>query len=415
MKVIGLLISTFILLYIPPLLPFSSLHILALIAWCHILTHRTIYSKFFYLNIVKIALYLIFVMLYIFIVMLVNGQQAIVALGEVYSRLGAFIFEMVPVACYIVYKAWRKHIDILDLIIFAATLQGIISVFSFLFPNIQNYIVSTMVENGYSDVYLNLKSYRLYGVSYSMLFGMPIANSIIAVLAFYLSFSKGLKYLICSLLILFSAIINARITFVVLIIFSIFILYELLKPNGEKKTVLIARFIIFSIIIFVLGYLLYYFVSKNNDRIITGWISGIQNTVALIFNIDNRSSYFSYYRGSDRWQLPERFISIVLGTGQRVIRGNLDYNSDIGYINDIWLGGLLYSVLIYLFVIKEFLHLGVWFKCRTRLRLIGFVFLLIFAITNIKGTVVGINEVMALFSILFVSSYIKINEVATNI
>lgn len=405
MWVLGMSIYTFLFLYMPPLLPFSSLHIVAIIAWLHILTHRGTYKAFFHVHIKKVILYLTVIMLYLFFVMVGGGRGISDTVGELYSRLGALSFEMIPAACYLVYKASKRRIDIIDLIIFAATIQGVISVITFLVPSIQNFIIYTMVNNGYSDVYLNFKSYRLYGVSYSMLYGMPIANSIIAVIALYRSLSKGWKYLIYTILIAFPAIINARISFIVLIISLLYMLYEVVRTRGGKKAKRVFRLLLFTSFIFVVGTQIFSYMSDSNERIVNGWNSGLQNTIALVFNEDNASRYYSYYRGSDEWQLPDGILSKIFGTGQRTIRGNSAYQSDIGYINDIWLGGFLYSILIYLSIIRETLHLNSWFRKKNGLRFAGAVLLLILIIVNIKGSVVGIDEVMALFSIPVVVSY----------
>lgn len=398
-------IYVFILLFMPPLLPFSFLHIVAIIAWLHILTHIGTYRAFFKGNIKRNVFYMTLIMLYLFFVMALNGQNISNIIRELYSRLGAIAFEMIPAACYVVYKASKRRVEIIDLIIFAATIQGVISVITFFVPSIQNFIISTMVRNGYSDAYLKFTSYRLYGVSYSMLFGMPIANSIIGVIALYRGLSKGWKYLVYAILITFSAIVNARISFIVLIISLVYILYEVVRFRGAKNIIKVFRLLVYTGFILVVGTWIFNYMSGSYERIVTGWISGLQNTIALIFNEDNASSYYSYYRGDLKWQLPEGILSKFFGTGQRVIRGNSTYRSDIGYINDIWLGGFFYSILIYLSVIRETVHLNSWFKKKNGFRLAGIILLIILIVVNIKGSIVGINEVMALFTIFHVASY----------
>lgn len=399
-----LIIIAFILLYMPPVLPFSSLHIIAILSWFHIFKHQASYRVLYNVHIKKVILNLFAIMFYLFVIMIANGRDVIDIVEELYSRLGAVTLEMIPVACYLVYNATKRRVDVIDLIIYAATIQGIISIITFFVPNIQNLIISTMVNNGYSEAYLNFTSYRLYGVSYSMLFGMPIANSIISMLALYRSFSKGWKYVAYTMLIIFPAIINARISFIVLIYSLFYMLYELVRTGVRMKSKRVTRILMISGLILVVGIFLFNYMSENNQRIISGWINGIQNTIALVFAKDNASTYYTYYRGTAMWQLPDGLISKVFGTGQRVIRGNTEYQSDIGYINDIWLGGYIYSLLIYLFAVKESIHLNSWFRKTINLRQMGVILLLIVLTVNIKGSIIGINEVMALFSILIVVS-----------
>lgn len=398
-------IYVFVFLFMPPLLPFSSLHIVAIIAWLHILTHIGSYRSVFNVHIKKNVFYLTLIMLYLFFVMAFNGRDIGNIVEVLYTRLGAIAFEMIPAACYVVYKASRRRVEVIDLIIYAATIQGIVSVVAFFVPSIQSFIISTMVRNGYSDVYLSFTSYRLYGVSYSMLFGMPIVNSIIGVIALYRSLTKGWKYLFYSILIIFSSVINARISFIVLIISLLYMLYEILRIRRNKSIKKMFRFLVYTCLILGIGTLILNYMSESYERIFQGWITGLENTIALILNEDNASKYYDYYRGDSKWQLPDGILSKFFGTGQRVIRGNSTYQTDIGYINDVWLGGFLYSFLIYLSIIKGTLHYNRWFKKNNGFRFAGIIILTILFIVNIKGSIVGINEVMALFTILHVASH----------
>ena len=255
-------------------------------------------------------------------------------------------------------------------------------------------------------MYLRFASYRLYGLSYSMLYGMPVANALIGVYTVYYAIKNKLLYIILAFVILFSSVINARISIVPIALGLLYIIFVINHERivGKKIT----RVLSITILIILALYVFSYVISSN--LVLSGWISkGTKDIIAILFRTDNGSSYYSYYTGSEKWQLPSNFVDIIIGTGNRVIRGNSNYSSDIGYINDIWWGGLIYCVFAYFYLIGQ-IHVITKYRNNKGLIFIDIVLITILAIVNIKGNVIGLNEIMGLITILFVNSCVKNKE-----
>ena len=389
-------IYTFFTIYNPSILPFSTLHLCAIIALLSIIKHWNEY-KYRFLSVINIICFLFLIIIYMFFVISI-GEGSFIDL----YRLGSIIFEMIPCACYISYTCKKKKVHLEKVIIYSALIEGIIAIILFLSPKLQYLVINNMVTNGYPNSYLKFISYRLYGLSYSMLYAMPIVNAAIGMYTIYYALKTKIVYFFVAFIIIFSAIINARIAFVPIIFGGIYLIYLIML---KKKNICMKSLIkiISTAVLIILGLIIFNnIISKN--KIIEKWIlKGFNDIIAILFRHDNGSKYYSYYVGNERWHLPKGIFSVLFGTGKRVIRGNLEYSSDIGYINDLWWGGIIYCILIYLFILYTVYYI---YKSRIRkeLHYLGFVAILILAIVNVKGNVVGTNEISCLIVILYISS-----------
>lgn len=260
-----------------------------------------------------------------------------------------------------------------------------------------------MIRNGYPDVYLSFAKYRLYGLSYSMLYGMPVINSLIGAYAVYYALKNKIIYLLMAGIILFSAIINARISIVPI---AICFIYMIIILNKNRLTVKNICKTLVGVLAVVFGISLFGSAISRN-AIMEDWLTrGFNDIVAILMRNDNGSGYYTYYTSNTMWQLPPNALSVIFGTGNRVIRGNAFYSSDIGYINDIWWGGIIYCLMIYSFLVHE---LRVIAKNRINSELIFFdgLLLIVLLVVNIKGNVIGLNEITSMITILFVYACVK--------
>ena len=391
-----IIIFTFIALYNPPLIRISFLHLTTIIAIIDYCKHKGEYDKTFDRSLFNLWLKILLVLLYLFIIILFSGNDFISPL----YRVGVINFEMIPTSCFIVYQCKRRKYDLIDIIIKAALIQGIICVITMFIPAAQSYLVHRMVSNGLNDKIISFSSYRFYGISYSTIFSMPILNSIISVIALYKAIKKHYIYFVYSLIIALSAIVNARISIVSFFISAVFMFVIIFR---DKKDVLkrVAKLCVISLSLLVLSYLVMKSMGSRFSNTID-WIErGIKDIYAIMLSEDNGGAYYSYYRGTQKWQLPNSFFSILFGTGARVIRGNYIYKSDIGYINDIWLGGIVYCALIYGFYFSVCKKIGKRFLMKVNIRYTGIVLTLIFLIINVKGSIFGNNEFISFVILLF--------------
>ena len=76
-------------------------------------------------------------------------------------------------------------------------------------------------------------------------------------------------------------------------------------------------------------------------------------------------------------------------------------SSDIGYINDIWRGGIVYVILLYCFMMKQFWNL--YKNDDKTVSFIGIFAFILFPILNIKGSIYSMNNLtVVLFLLIFV-------------
>ena len=103
-----------------------------------------------------------------------------------------------------------------------------------------------------------------------------------------------------------------------------------------------------------------------------------------------------YYFNPQNYILPNG-LSIMIGVGTYT-GGNLGYATDIGYVNDIYLGGVIYLCMILFFfyyVLRSFYRgQNVTYKFIYQFGLI------VLLISNIKGYVFSYNELTSFFIIL---------------
>ena len=143
-----LVLYTFLVIYNPPIFPFSTLHLCTVFALFSIISHWRDYRNRFMLHVRNSVIFLSLVMVYMLFIILI-GEGSIV---ELY-RLGAIAFELIPCACFISYYSEKKHLSIEKCIIMAAFIEGLIATISFFVPSVQSLLIGNMIRNGYSDVF----------------------------------------------------------------------------------------------------------------------------------------------------------------------------------------------------------------------------------------------------------------------
>ena len=83
-----------------------------------------------------------------------------------------------------------------------------------------------------------------------------------------------------------------------------------------------------------------------------------------------------------------------------IMGGKNGVYSDIGFQNDIYLGGILYSILIWTYFIFKLFKINLHKEYNN----IGILLLFLMIISNIKGIIIENNEIIILIYILYYSS-----------
>ncbi len=394
LKYPGLVLFAFLYIYMPPILLMNTMHFLAIIAYLLILLNKEYRFNDGRRYLQSLYLFLLVQSAYLFIV----GILGTGSLMNAYDPL-MYMLEGIPIAYVISKKTILGRCSFVNIVISAGVLQGCISILAFLIPSIQQVIINRMLSYGYREVVIFMAKVRMFGFSYTLPYAMPVAQSIICCLAIFLAINKSIKYIFCAGILAFSAIINARISIGIIGIGCFFIIFDKLRLGSGLKLRLIFAAVIFCISVNVLVGI----VQKNSPKTYA-WLTEATRDIANFFTDQDyeHTSYIAYATNLEKYQLPSG-MALIIGTGMISTRGNELYKSDIGYINDIWLGGILYVTLTYVYVIsriRECFKIINRKKTISRIVLIGFFAML--AIANIKGRVLAFNEIMNLIYLIMI-------------
>lgn len=390
LKKFNLLILLFIFLYIysPPLLSFNISHILFVISIVYI------FKSYFEGTLVRFSTkFLIgFLMGLISVILLII--TIIFTTRDFLVVYGVFIvfIELIPIAFAIslkIKKTKLSFIDVLNHIILAGLIQSIISLVMFLNIDIKDYIITTFYDYYLtSDSMVYWSRLRIFGFSQSMLYGFSIAQGFIAAVSIYLSINKSPKYLLSVPLLVFSSVVNSRfgvVIFLLLTFYFIFLSLASLKFSNLFKLLFIVL-IGFGGFIYLLNFI------ESLSPELHSWIEeGISEISKMI-----QGESTGYFIALEEMFILPSFNEVFVGTGADKYFNPIGSNSDIGFINDLFLGGLLFITLFYIGILLILIS-----KSSNRMInsiMIGMV--LVVLISNIKGFSFRHNEQLNLAFLL---------------
>ena len=391
-----MIIYLYLYLYFPPLIPgIHTLHIIGMISWFIILLNPKSTSYIFKLSRMKsIVLQLILIIMYVFIISAYAYQNIAY---NMYNYL-IYLIDIIP-CCLVIgilLKKYNLNLNTFyNILLLVGNIQGIFAMISFLNPNIQKFFIENMIKFGFGENIISLSSKRMYGFGFNFTFTMPILQGVLSILALYLSVRVSLKYIFFVPLLVFSGIINARIIIIVLLIGISLIILDFYKLNIIKMI----KVLIILIISFILGSIFINIIKINLESTYIWIMDGWNEIVALIKG--EEIGYFTYINSSNKWKIPNG-ISLLFGKGLDIMKGFDGISSDIGYINDIWFGGIFFSIMIYYLFIRILLKI---YKSNNNQNInkkfLSIFLLIIFFVSNIKGPIVRVSEFTCLILLLY--------------
>lgn len=395
----------FMLMYNPPIWKTKSLLVLAIVSCVYIiLNYRYIirlFGRVLQQYIVWIPLFI-----YLFVVALSNNNKPLSLQSFIY-----LLIAVIPTSIMLTALVYKKGYDFqyyLDSILYAGLLQCIISILAFFSPGLKNILVNMMIagkvfqDGTYSSYIMNL---RIFGFSTGLTFGMPALHAFLAVIAFYLATNnqkKSVKYYIMVPLFAFSGVINARTT--VIIIGVGLIAYLICNYNmlGNAKRLL--QFVVLSVAIVLIGFIGIVVLDTFSHATYVWFTEGLSQVLGF-FSGDTTTGYFSYVTGSGKWIIPKDF-NLITGFGIRVMGQNpIGPSTDVGYVNDIFFGGIIYSTIIYSCIVYYSYDVLLKYKgyyINGFNRFITLYFILSLIVLNFKGYIIDLNNFFVLFIMLTV-------------
>lgn len=394
----AIVLFSFLYIYNPAFSKISTIHFIAGISYIYIMFNWHAFNRLVSRMFIVYAC-LVLMMLLRLIVSFGTDSSL---LGVLYEPLSMMI-EMLPISAALAIMISNTKYSFETVLGGVVLIQDTICILSLLFPSFKSSIISLMIRSGYNEIVSFMQGHRMYGFSYTMPYGLPVIQSCIAI--YYLfNVVKRKNTLWSFILFLFtalSAVLNARLSIGIL---GIGIIIVLIFVLASKRAFSPGFAAIVVAIVFMVTFAFNELEERNSFTY--NWIlEGVEDIANLITGQKlTRTSYIAYATNSENYQFPKG-VSLIWGTGH--ITRNSIYNSDVGFINDIWLGGILYLLLEFVLayeVLKTLISAQrlvldkkeVFFK-------VLFILTALF-VSNIKGRVFYCNEIVNIIFLIYAYS-----------
>ena len=219
-------------------------------------------------------------------------------------------------------------------LLLAASLQGILSLVCLISPNIKEIFIKIMLF-GTNDPLLTNPWHlerRFFGFANNMYDGYGFGTGLLLGLCFFCASQWTAKFLIFVPILFFPAFLNSR-TGLVIFVLGFLIAFPLFLKNKNRKIFLLSAVVLLFIMAVV--FLFIYLFSKPTFQ----WLMGILN----IGGVD--ASLVKLF-GKEFWNFPNG-LQLLFGSGHTLYRADGFAHSDVGFVNDLWLSGILGTGFLY--------------------------------------------------------------------
>lgn len=397
-KNIGMVLLIWLIVFNPPLIPgINIIYILGAISLVYLLVNKVIKREFLLAEFFS-------VLCIIYLMLIENVNES----GENYSiYLALWIEGVIPSAFMVAHMCKRNKISydqFEEIIIASGVLAALFAVVSLVSPVVHETFLKAMLNSGVEEKYINNWGFRMHGFASNLTYGTPIAMAIMALLSLKrMIFTKQLKYIVYMLLLVSMAFVSARTSLVVFMGGVLVLGFLNCKRMGRL-------FIVFLVMILVVigafvGLTVFMEDSEYSQQI-TWLYDGLLN----VFSPGNEEKQFDsvgYFLDAKRYVLPDTIPGLIFGRGEIIMEGSTTgAQSDIGFINDIWLGGLAYFVTSYIFLSVLLMHCYKNLKEEDKKNAMQVISIIVCSIliANIKGRVMSFNNIVNLIFIIIAFS-----------
>ena len=246
------------------------------------------------------------------------------------------------------------------------------------------------------------RAIRYYGFSSTLNLSMPLFQGFCGAVAIIYALQRSYKYWVIVLFMCVSIGLNARVGFIFIPLAGAFYLASLLSKQPFKFIIMLAT----SLIVLYISYeFIMNFESRNPDGTLTtlGWaMQGVKQYMSLLSGdkvggVDTLSILFG-----QMFHFPSG-IDLLLGTGKDAFYAAI--NSDIGYINYLYYGGI---VLITLFLAQLSTIAAFVIQRERGSTLVFFLLALtLLLVGNLKGRLFEVDAIFAVLVFYYLSAIIK--------
>lgn len=412
---LGIAIYLFLIIYRPRVLPFSISYITLLIS---------LIGLFYYFfgapikekericmsdvrrnkGLIGVVFGYLVATAYILFVYLVNGR-GLNELSNVLKQL-AVLPQVYYVILFMKHRKYRFN-DVLRCVFIMVAIQSCFAAIMYVSPYIKDCIMSLIVNNAdeaFRVKYEFQKNVRFYGVALNYLYALPVLHGILAAVLLIKAIRIHIGYAVLGGASLVVAFINARIGVVCAIVSIVAVMMYFAKGKQKQWIRLVSGLLLGGGAI-VAGLIV--LIKKFPSRAV--WIKDTLRIFTTLFGAGDGygQRYYGMFFNSDFLFFPTEVSELFLGIGLRAsgtefvsIYGK---SSDIGYVNDIFYGGFVWCLIIYIFYFKM---IFADFKKKTVDKKIVAISLGVsMLIANYKGQIWGCNDVVIFMLLINFANY----------
>lgn len=439
-------IFIFLLLFRPTVLPIDLIYpltafsIVMLIMYARrsqaysILWLRKIFNNRYFIAIASICIVSLIGFLYNWHLDGLSIAEAIKPYLMGLARFGVtFLLLPINLAWLLVYSK-RKNFasgSLMQAVFYAIVIQLVFVIAAYLLPPVKDAIIWLMQINGnWTERWTENRpdEYRMFGFAKSLFdtfgFGLGILSAVPWIIAYR---RKNLSYLLILPLIFFAVFINARTGLVIMGVTTLtfLIFYSLNWRNFLNETGKISRqnkrtLLAICVMTIVASVGIASFINRGGylSTIIWRDIGGYVRFIASGGDITETYGTQAHINLSGEWwTVPERPDQLLIGAGQSVYGSDSTqgFSSDVGYINNIWILGVLGTI-----VLHSVLFYTMW-KYTSR-KYLGRTFAILSIVSillfQVKGSAfwsanLGIASIILIYSIYYYEEHIQKRDSVT--
>lgn len=291
---------------------------------------------FFIIGLTLAALY------YVLVHVLMNDQVSVYSTRIVQSMMFVVYFFLTLYYIKRIHTIFPTREEKLELLFRIASIQGIICILMLIIPSFKQMADNLFILNSNFESGDYILLTRVFGISNSYTYGLPILHGLLTGLCFYMSTVFDKKYFKYLPFIAIVSVLNGRTGVLVAIITTVLsMLYAFLISKNKMR---VLKLSVLSVVIATVSILLI----GNLFPKIQNFINSAFNGIGDYFSNGEVSASIKPLTG-DSIHFPEG-AHMIFGEGARVystVNNTQHASTDIGFVNDLFMGGLIYVGLLY--------------------------------------------------------------------
>lgn len=384
-KYIFFILCLYIYLYNPifQVLGFGIIKLLLFVSLIYLFFSKGFIFLFKYFK--KEIIFTILLIVYSFslVMILGNGTALMVPYQHAVWFLECFI---IPIFLLFFFKDIFRKQSWEFLVAVVGTIASIITLYLIVNPEINLWVRESIIYNSL-DAQTTILDFRGFSISEGSSFAYGIVQGFILSFCLF-SIRKSFFYFIPIIPLLISILFNARIGFSTIIISLILLI---IFKRIRIKSLIIGAVLVIAIIFLFNNSV---FISENAKSMEWG-LNFFEQTFSFVRGENNNETYSKLF--DEMLFFPSSLSGIIFGEGRIVFAQSP--NSDIGYVNQIFTGGIIY-LLIMLFFLLYMYKRNLQYATD---KLYPALFILSLLIVNIKGNSFFIpNGFFRLFTLYYV-------------